>query len=322
MTPVTISAMPNLLRDHAAYLRETRMLRPRTIQNYARVLDEFTGFLENEHGLGLFTLEEVDSDEIERFLRHATTNGDREPSRSGWNNRLSALRSFYNFIFKKGLIVVSPAQRVDRIRTLRRERVPLSFDEMVRLVDAAKASPQGLGTRNAAIVLVFLHNSFRVSELVSLDVVQADLDARAFLDVRTKGGHSLSLGFNDLVAEALEKYATDRGTANPPPTEKALFLSKRGTRISVRAVQEMIRRCVERAGIKRNVSPHLLRHTSGTTLAELGVDIHTIQAQLGHASIITTERYVHLGAGHQKAAVEALDRTWRENEARIRAQAQ
>ena len=316
--PVTISAMTTLTNDFADYLRDVRMLRPKTIAAYRHVVARFASFLAKGHGVDDVLLEAVEASEVETFLRGGVVNG-HEPSRSAWNNRLSALRSFYGYLFREERITVNPAMRVDRLKLKRRSRVPLSFDEMIRLVDAASASSLGLGTRNAAIVLVLLHNSFRVSELASINTDQVDLQAHTFTNVRTKGGHQLSLAFNDLVCDALENYLDDRrGREN----EAALFLSNRGGRMSVRAVQEMVDRAAKRAGIGRKVTPHMLRHSSLTAMAELGTDIYTLKAQAGHADIKTTARYVHLGAGKQRAAVEKMDSAWRERKTGSRAEAE
>ena len=154
-----------------------------------------------------------------------------------------------------------------------------------------------------------------MSELVSLDLAQVDLQGHIFADVRTKGDNELSLAFNDLVCEALETYIDDRRGVVLNEDEPALFISIRGSRLSLRGVEEMVDSVALRAGIGRKVTPHGLRHSSLTAMAELGTDIYTLQAQAGHADITTTSRYIHLGAGKQRAAVDEMDRAWREREA-------
>jgi len=111
-----------------------------------------------------------------------------------------------------------PSSPLERLRLTRRERVPLSFDEALELVDAAREhSPKRFRSRNVAVVKVFFHCALRVAEVVSLNLDQVDFDNRLFLNVRTKGNKRLSILFNDVVAEALEAYLADRKQLGFPP---------------------------------------------------------------------------------------------------------
>jgi site-specific recombinase XerD len=123
------------------------------------------------------------------------------------------------------------------------------------------------------------------------------------LDVRRKGGKFLSAPISDLVVEALERYLPVRERF---PGASALFLSDRGNRMSVRAVQDVIRTLGARAGLARGIGPHVLRHGSATELAELGTKLEVIQEHLGHESVLTTRRYVHPRSAARREAVDAL----------------
>ncbi len=300
MLHVTFNTMASIVSEFESYLRDERMLAPRTFERYVEVL---TAFSREVVGAGR-DIEAVDKATITAFLRDRarTVKG---PSRATWNTELSALRAFYGFLYAQDRIQANPALRVERQRTLSREAQPLNLDEFLRLVDAMGEAQPAYRTRNVAIALVLFHTAMRVGELVSLSLDQVDLEARVFRDVRVKGQKRHGIAFNDVVAEALENYLADR-PRYAPEGEQALFISDRKTRLSIRMVQETIKRAGKKAGIGRTVTPHLLRHSSATQLVEMGVPLPVVQDICGHAEISTTRRYVHLADSRRKQAIDEL----------------
>ena len=303
---VTFRDMPELLDAFARHLRVERGRSPKTIARYRQTLQRFVAYVADEH----LALEAVTRAQLAEF---AGRNVDgKEPSRSTWNSRVAALRALYAYLYREEIVETNPALRVERQRQRAPERVPLSFEEALAVVDAIQSqSGDTYRSRNIAIFQLLVHCALRVSEVVSLNLAQVDFDNRVLLGVRTKGDKSLSVYFSDLVSESLERYIRHRPGLNPSASEHALFLSDRGTRMSVRSVQEMVKRYGRRAGISRPVTPHLLRHSSVTQLAELGTPLPVIQSICGHESIRTTQRYVHMTGEHRKTAVDALDAEWR-----------
>jgi integrase/recombinase XerC len=293
--------MHRLIESFSQYLRVERMRGATTITRYVDVIDALERFLASEPGAPV-TFEAAGKLQLTAFLR-AESAFSGAPSRSVWNQELSALRSFYGYLFKQELVTVNPAHKIDFLKTRSKERVPVSFDDYLALVDAAEASSKAYRARNVALTQVFFHCGLRVSEVASLDVEQLDLERRVLTNVRRKGDKFLSAPISDLVAEALERYLPERERF---PSASALFLSDRGRRMSVRAVQDVIRSLGERAGLQRSVSPHVLRHGSATELAELGTKLEVIQEHLGHESVLTTRRYVHTKDAARRAAVDAL----------------
>ncbi len=300
MLHVTPVSMAGIIDEFEAYLRDERMRAPRTVERYREILVAFSTVVV---GAGA-DIEGVDKATITAFLRDRarSANG---PSRSTWNTELSALRAFYAFLYDRERIKANPALRVEHQKTLAREPQPLSLDEFIRLVDAMHASSPAYRTRNVAIVLVLFHTAMRVSELVSLTVGQADLSATLFRDVRVKGRKRHGIAFNDVVTEALENYLEDRQRL-APVGEDALFLSDRRSRLSVRMVQELVKKGAKKAGIARSVTPHLLRHSSATQLVEMGTPLPVVQDICGHAEITTTRRYVHLADNKRQHAINGL----------------
>jgi integrase/recombinase XerC len=246
-------------------------------------------------------LSAVRKTDVAHFLRSGN-----EHSRTGWNGRLAALRALFGYLVKEEIMTANPALLVDRLKLPERQREPLTLDEMIRLVDSAAAqAPKKLRSRNVAILQIFFHCSLRVSEVVSLDLGQVDMEERLFRSVRTKGDKRLAVLFNDVVAEALERYLPERAALGAPETETALFLSQQGTRLSARTVEEMVSHYASVARIARHTTPHVLRHSSATELADV-TDLRTVQDHLGHDSITTTQRYVHVKDAEHRRAVDEL----------------
>lgn len=291
------------------------MLGSRTIARYRDEVHRFAEFLKELPAPP--EIGEADKKVLVTYLRRPTSAG-KAPSQSTWNNRLAALRALYEFLFQEEVITVNPALRIERQRVPRPDRLPLSLDEVLALVDAAgRYSPEGYAKRNVALVQVFFHCALRVAEVVSLDLDQVDFENRVLLNVRTKGNKRLSVLFNDVVTEALEAYLIERGKILAGGAEAALFLSRRQRRLSVRAVENLVKHYAELAGISRPVSPHLLRHASATELAEF-VNLRVVQEHCGHASVTTTERYVHVNRSQRRRAVDSLGECWRESVRRRR----
>lgn len=299
--------MQQLVISFAGYLREELMRSPATIRQYIDVMEEFTQFLVEKCGPAV-ALESAEPSMLVDFLRQGCSLTG-EPSRSVWNSRLAALRAFGDYLYKKEVIRENPALRINRLKVSPKEPVPLSLDEYLALVDAMEGSPAYYRGRNVALVQVLYHCALRVSEVVSLNIGQVDLQNHVFENVRTKGGKWLSIPFNDLTAAALERYLPDREKLRPHEHEPALFLSDRRQRLSVRAVQELVKVYGRGAGILRTVTPHLLRHSGATELADLGVPIRVIQGICNHASIMTTQRYVHLKGTARRSAIDLLGAT-------------
>ena len=302
---VTSSDMSRLITAFESYLRQERMRGASTIKRYVGVVEEFAEFMRSEPGYEVLGLDQVEKLHLVQFLRRGA-DADGEPSRSLWNIRLAALRAFYDHLFKSEQVAVNAALKIDRLKTNPKEPVPLSLDEFLSLLDAVGASSKRYRARNTAIVQVLFHCALRVSELVSLNLEQVDFENYVFQNVRTKGKKWLSLPFNDLVADALERCLKERAARTGLGERQALFLSDRGTRLSVRAVQDLVTKYARKAGIQRTVTPHLLRHSSATELADLGTPLRIVQVICGHASVTTTERYVHVRSGAHRRAIEAL----------------
>ena len=220
----------------------------------------------------------------------------------GKMRKLSSLRSFYKYMFKNGLIDADVAQLIDMPRRREKPIVRLEIDEVARMLDLVesgeamserqKSYNQHTRIRDLAILTLFLDTGIRVSELVGINISDIDFNINGFLVTR-KGGNQSILYFSDEVEEALRDYLKIRKEITAVTgDEDALFLSLQNRRISVRAVQVMVKKyATQAAPLKKHLSPHKLRSTFGTNLYHETGDIYLVADVLGHSDVNTTRRH-------------------------------
>lgn len=299
-------AMHHFVSAWVEYLDIENGRLPTTIERYVGVLTDFVTFATTTPETKDLPLEALGKKQLRQFLRtHARRAGQASPAT--WNLGLAALRSFYGFLFEDEVIDINPALRIKRRKVKRgREPLPLSLDEFLSLVEGMEQGRPAHRSRNAAIAAVLFHCGLRVTELVSLDLAQVDFRNGHLLNVRIKGDKRLSADLNDEAIIALKRYLADRDRLHASADETALFLSDRGQRLSVRAVQEMVKVYAKRAGINRPVGPHLLRHSFATVLDDEGIPVPVIQDMLDHESLATTRRYIHVRDRVRRQASDKL----------------
>lgn len=220
----------------------------------------------------------------------------------GKMRKLSSLRSFYKFMYKNGYIQADPASLVDMPKRHSKPIIRLEIDEVARMLDLVESGEklserqkkynEHVKTRDLAILTLFLGTGIRVSELVGINIDDIDFSINGFLVTR-KGGNQAILYFPDEVAQVLEDYLKLRRDMTPAPgSEDALFLSLQNKRISVRAVQLMVKKYATLAApLKKHLSPHKLRSTFGTNLYHETGDIYLVADVLGHSDVNTTRRH-------------------------------
>lgn len=220
----------------------------------------------------------------------------------GIMRKLSAVRSFFDFLFKNEII---PANVTTLVAMPKRHSKPILYmesDEVQRMMDAIN---QGTGfsktqqaylkntqKRDIAILMMFLGTGIRVSELVGLDLDHIDFSRNSFVVTR-KGGNQTILYFPDTVADCLRSYYEERKDIESlPGHEYALFLSLQKRRITQRAVEKLVKKyALIGAPLKKKLSPHKLRSTFGTNLYQETGDIYLVADTLGHADVNTTRRH-------------------------------
>ncbi len=218
---------------------------------------------------------------------------------------LIAVRMFFRFCRDEGLAEVDPCEIVDQPRLWKHLPSDLSPDEVDRLLQAEDGvSP--LSLRNRAILEVFYATGARVSEVCDLRTGDMDLNART-MRLHGKGGKERMVPLGRAACEALDAYlAGVRPLLARPHSPAHVFLSRTGRRLDRENVFRVVKRTAAKAGIGKNVYPHLLRHSFATHLLENGANLRVVQDLLGHADLATTELYTHLKQKHLHTAYNAF----------------
>jgi integrase/recombinase XerC len=208
--------------------------------------------------------------------------------------RLSALRSFFNYLIREGELKSNPAAGIQAPRAKKRLPDTIDVDQMTRLLSFR--ADETLGVRDKAIMELFYSSGLRLSELVGLDLGDIDLSDRT-VRVLGKGSKTRVVPVGRHAADAVSAWLKERATV-ATVGEAALFVSRRGGRLSARMVQERIGDWAKRRGLPVHVHPHMFRHSFATHLLESSQDLRGVQELLGHANIATTQIYTHLDFQH------------------------
>jgi integrase/recombinase XerC len=290
------------LKAFLQFLRLNRNASAHTVRAYESDLSQFLDHAATLTGLKRSALEPANLDRaaLRGFLADLHTRG---LSRASAARKLAAARTFLRYLRREGMIDDDAGAMVPTPKRDVRMPVHLSEQEMTRLV-TAPALDQPLGRRDRAILELFYASGLRLSELAGLDADDVNLSAQM---VRTlgKGGKQRIVPFNASTASAIRAYLKDRGVLVREPGRPAkagrydrsrapLFVNYRGTRLTVRSIDRMVRRYAAVSGTRLGVSPHALRHSFATHLLQRGADLRAIQELLGHARLSTTQRYTHV----------------------------
>ena len=232
----------------------------------------------------------VSREDLQEFLAELYDLGIHPRSQS---RILSGVRTFYRFLLLSGVLDNDPTELIESPRL--GEHIPevLSVEEVDMLIAAIDLS-EPEGQRNKAIIEVLFSCGLRVSELVSLHLSDLHLE-EGYLRIVGKGDKERLVPISSRAIQELKYWYIDRNVLKIKPGEEDfVFLNGRGAHLTRTMILIMIKRLALKAGIKKTVSPHTLRHSFATALLEGGADLRSIQVMLGHEKIATTEIYTHL----------------------------
>jgi len=270
------------------HLSTERRLSAHTDSNYRRDLELFAKYCDRQQ---IDDWTRLDSQHIRSF---AAAEFRRGQSPRTIQRRLSALRSFCNFLIRESVLKANPAVGVQAPKASKRLPQTVDADQMARLL--AFRTDDELSVRDKAIMELFYSSGLRLSELVNLDLGDIDLRDRT-VRVVGKGNKARVLPVGRFAIEALTAWLRERG-AVATAGETALFVSKRGGRLLQRAIQMRIERWVRAQGLGIHMHPHMFRHSFASHLLESSQDLRAVQELLGHANISTTQIYTHLDFQH------------------------
>lgn len=205
---------------------------------------------------------------------------------------ISGIRAFYRFLLTDGEINDNPSSLLESPRTGLKLPEVLTVGEIDRMVGAIDLSKPG-GHRNKAIIETMYGCGLRVSELVNLRLTDIHY-GEGFVRVTGKGDKQRLVPIGSRTLKEIDFYKTDRSRLPVIHDENIVFLNRRGRKLTRAMIFTIIKDLAVRAGIRKNISPHTLRHSFATHMIEAGADLRAVQEMLGHESIITTEIYTHI----------------------------
>lgn len=280
------------------YLRLEKSLSKNSIEAYIRDVKTFVEFADSlPHQPGPLKVEMGD---VKKFLKSLYEIG---LSASTQARMLSGLRAFFKYLLLEDLISKSPVELLESPKIGRKLPDTLEFEEVEELISAIDLShPQG--TRNKAIIETLYSCGLRVSELVNLEISNLYFDD-GFIRVIGKGDKERLVPIGQSAIKYINHYfEQDRNHMEPKDgQEDFLFLNRRGSKLTRVMIFTILKDLATAAGIKKNISPHTLRHSFATHMVQGGADLRAVQEMLGHSSITTTEIYTHLDRNYLKSEI-------------------
>ena len=290
--------MQALIDDFLQYLRHERGQAEHTQRTFAALLNGFADWAARQ---GLTDWRQVELKHLTAFLQHERTRplagepagSPRRLSSETLYLSIAALRAFYRFAETEKLLPANVAEHLSLPRRWKRLPKSLTYDEITQLL--APEQPQTpVALCTAAVLELAYAAGLRLAELRGLRLEQLHLDA-GFITVVGKGNKERVVPVGRTAVAALNRYLeAGRPKLVTPRTPAAVFLTQRGTAFAATTLWRRIKERARRAGLERNLTPHMLRHSFATHLLEHGADLRVIQELLGHASISTTEVYTHV----------------------------
>ena len=299
-----------LVERYLAHVRVEKRLAERTLALYSLDLEKLAQFAA-QSGVALTT---VGNHHVRRWVAQMHAGG---RSGRGIALILSAWRGFYAWLGREGLISANPVQDVRAPKQPRPLPKALGVDEAVQLADHAdEADDPWLDARDAAMVELLYGGGLRVGELIGLDVAPSDAALRAgrgWIDllgaevqVHGKGDKRRTVPVGRGALQALQQWLAVRDqVAAQPQAAQALFIGRRGTRLTAQSVWQRLKRRSLRAGLATPVHPHMLRHSFASHVLQSSGDLRAVQELLGHANIGTTQVYTRLDFQHLAKAYDA-----------------
>jgi integrase/recombinase XerC len=283
--------METYLAAFQTYLDIERQASPHTLRNYLSDLHQFVRFASDRLGQAVpCTPGQIDASLIRDFLSVLYQQG---VGHTTLARKLASLRSFLHFLQQQGYVSDNVAEQVQSPKIRRPLPNVLPIDQVFALLDTPMTPLTALSLRDQALLELLYASGIRVSELVALDMQDVDLHSGT-LRVQGKGRRERQVFFGKTAAQALRAYLEERPSAPQGRETPALFVNHRGSRLSTRGVQLLIKKHCQRTGLPARTSPHTMRHAFATHLLDNGADLRAIQELLGHQQLSTTQKYTHV----------------------------
>jgi integrase/recombinase XerC len=285
MTPSSLALLPRFL----SHLVTERRLSPHTVASYRIDLEFFVAYCELQ---GISEWAQLDGPRVRAY---AAAEHRRNLAPRSIQRRLSALRSFFNYLLREGELQRNPALGIQAPKSAKRLPKVLDADQMAKLL--AFRTDDSLSVRDKAIMELFYSSGLRLAELAALNV-SSDLDLKdQLVRVVGKGRKTRVVPVGRYAVAALTAWLQERTTI-AKPGEQALFVGRNGERLGMRAIQLRVAQWARAQGLPMHVHPHVFRHSFASHLLESSQDLRGVQELLGHANLTTTQVYTHLDFQH------------------------
>ena len=286
--------MEQAVQDFLNHLTVEKGASPHTVSAYRNDLGQLLEFTEGAHHAGGATEWARVSPRL--LSDYVVAIQERGYSNTTVARKIASVKSFFNFLLEEGEIREDPTENLSSPRTGRSLPKPLSEEDVQRLLEEPFKSDTPEGLRDGAMLEVLYASGLRVSEMINLDVRDVNIDEQ-YLRCMGKGSKERIVPLYDRVVDVVQHYVTNGRSELLAPSnrnEQALFLNRRGDRLTRQGFWLILKNHASKAGIVQTITPHTLRHSFATHLLAGGASLRNVQEFLGHASIATTQIYTHI----------------------------
>jgi integrase/recombinase XerD len=273
--------MNDYIKDYLDYLLIDKKYSNNTISSYKKDLDKYQVFLKNKD------LNNINYDDVSLYLKSLHKLGQRSIARN-----ISSLRSFYKYLLTEKIVKESPLELVELPKIPKKLPKVLNEEDIDKLLNMKLFDHYSY--RNKAIIELMYATGLRVSEVVNIKMSDLDI-SNAVLRTMGKGSKERILPLGDFALEFISLYINNyRVKFIKKSYSEYLFLNSRGDKLTRQAVFKILRNIAKETGIKKEFSPHTLRHSFASHILSYGADLRSIQELLGHSDISTTQVYTHI----------------------------
>ena len=291
MKKTIITDLLQLIEDFIAYLINYRNLSKFTVRNYKNDLNNFKDFINLDKNI---LLKNIDKSLIREYVHYLNT---QSYERSSINRKLSVLRSFFNYVSSNSDFDEITISMISKSKMEKKLPSIISSEQTQRLllsIDVTNIS----GVRDRALIETLYTTGMRVSEISSLNI--DDIIDKNKIKLLGKGAKPRVVFMSDAARDWIDQYVKLCSKKFKNSQNNALFLNRFGTRLSVRSIQNLVKKYGYKSGIGISLHPHLLRHTFATHMLSNGADLRTVQTLLGHSKVSTTQIYTQVANNDMK----------------------
>ena len=277
------------LENYRNYLKYERAYSDNTVGAYMNDLNKYEEFLKKD-------ILESDTEDLEKYLKYI-----KNLESTTVAHKITSIKSYFNYNIKRGIVSVNPADKVSRPKLTKHLPEYLTEEEVGKLLDVEVKSPYDY--RNKTILELLYSSGIRISELVNIKTPNYDSE-ECLIRIMGKGSKERTVPLGDYAVNIMNDYMNNyRPLINKKHTDY-VFINNRGDKISRQFIFKVIKKEALKKGIKKDISPHTLRHTFATHLLKNGADLRIIQELLGHENISTTQIYTHVTNNKLKSDYE------------------